>query len=242
MEKTSAIGLAYIWKFIRKNWMWVFFGAIFGLAAAFCVTNWAMQKKYVSTVKLYVYVSADDALRLSDEVSALTYAQRVVNTYIQMLKTYSFYERVQASTGLDYTTEELERMISFASLNGTEIFAATVTSTKPEDSQKIAEAIGEIAPGVISGIKETGQLKIVDFPRLNPKPISPNLKLNLLLGLVFGGFLSFMFLILRDLTSVRIQSAAELYEKHGLSVLAEVSDIGKADRKKHASMYRRRKS
>ncbi|MDR2650392.1 MAG: hypothetical protein LBB94_11855 [Clostridiales bacterium] len=241
MRKTSAIDLAYLWKHLRKNWAAVFLSAVFGLGIAFCITNWVIDKKYVSVIKLYVYISSEDSLRLSDEVSALTYAQRVVNTYIQMLRTYSFYERVQAAAGSSYTAEELEGMISFSSLNGTEIFSAAVMAEKPEDARRIAQAIGEIAPGVISGIKETGELKIVDPPRLNLKPVSPNLKLNLTLGIISGCVISFGFLLLKDLTNARIQSAAELNEKYGLFILAEISDIGKAGRKKRASKYRGRK-
>jgi capsular exopolysaccharide synthesis family protein len=232
MNEAKEVSLEQLFKLLLKHKLLILIFTVMGLLISLGVTKLVMKEKYQSFVKLYVYSPSLGQSSSSADLNALNYAQKVVNTYIQMLDTRSFREEIRTVTGLNYTERQLDTMIEYSALNATEVFQATVTSNKPEDSLRIATAISSAAPAVISNIQESSNLKIVDEAVINNVPVSPNLRTNLAIGLV-GGLAAAVFLIfMMDLFDNKVKSAVDLSELHSISVLAEVSDISKADRGK----------
>jgi capsular exopolysaccharide synthesis family protein len=233
VEDVTEISLQQLIGLLLKNKLLLFLSAVLGVVIALAITVFVLKNQYESTVKLYVYVPAAEQQTSSQDLNAINYAQKVVNTYIQMLDTRSFYTKISDAVGLPaYTPAEMQSMIKFSVLDTTEVFQAAVTSEAPEDSLTIAQAIASTAPSVIQEFQETAKLKIVDPPVINSVPVSPNLKLNLAIGLLAGLALAAMFVFLRDMLDTKIKGADELNDKYGLHVLAEVGDINEEERKK----------
>ncbi|MDR1541817.1 MAG: polysaccharide biosynthesis tyrosine autokinase [Clostridiales bacterium] len=232
MDDVKEISIEQLVKLLLKNKLLIIISTVVCLIIAFTVTSFVMKKKYESIVKLYVYTPVTGTQNASQDLSALNYAQKVVNTYIQMLNTRAFREEIRAITQLGYTQVQLTEMISFSALDETEVFQARVVSTSPEDSVEIAMAIANVAPDVIKSIQESSNLKIVDPPVLNNIPVSPNMNQNLAIGLLAGLAGSVLFIFLRDMFDNKIKTSEDLSEQHNISVLAEVTDIGKAERNK----------
>jgi capsular exopolysaccharide synthesis family protein len=202
--------------------------AILGVLVSLVVTTFFLEDRYESYLKLYVYtpsVSGEQAV--VQDMNAINLARRVVNTYIEMLNTRSFYQQISEDTGLRIQPAN----IRFSVLADTEVFQATVNSGAPEDAMAIAQSIASIAPRVIQDIYETASLKIVDPPRLNTDPVSPNLRMNLAIGLLAGLMIAGLFVFLRDLLDTKIKDAEQLTQRYGVHVLAEVGDINAEDRR-----------
>jgi capsular exopolysaccharide synthesis family protein len=233
MDDTREISLSQLIGLMMKNKIPILLSCILGTLAAFAVTSIFMDEKYDSSVKLYVYTSTKEQQSSSQDLNDLTYAQRVVNTYIQMLDTRLFYKEVLAAVNLPYDEDGLRGMITFSALNSTEVFQATVVSPSPEDSMAIAQAIADIAPLTIGNVKENALLKIVDPPALNIEPVSPNLRLNLAIGLGAGLAGAAMFILLKEMLDIKIKSSDSLYDRHKIYVLAEVGDISKEARSRN---------
>jgi len=217
------ISFEELFGILLKNKFFIIFFAILGLLVSFLVTSFLIPKKYESSVKLYVY--SPTAEQPSQELNALNHAQKVVLTYIQMLDARAFYDEIIDETGLNYTPEQMEKMIEVSALNNTEVFQAVVTTTSPEDSEAIARAVSNIAPGRIQNLHETAQLKIVDPAILAIEPSSPNLMLNLVIGLFLGLAVSFVIVFLKHILDVTIYNEEDISDRYGIPVLAAIPDF-----------------
>ncbi|MDR2939031.1 MAG: hypothetical protein LBV08_01785 [Clostridiales bacterium] len=215
------ISLKSLFDLLVKNIIVIVLSGIAGLVLALVVTTLVIDKEYESNVKLYVY--APSGLQTSSQdVNALNYAQKIVNTYIQMLDARSFYGQILADTNLSYTEEQLMSMVTFSVLNSTEVFEATVVTTDPEESKLIADSITKIAPQTISALQENANLKIVDPAVLPLDESSPNLYLNLAVGLFFGVALAVAAIILKDMLDSTVKGEEDILTTYNIPLLASI--------------------
>lgn len=215
------ISMDQLFRLIRKNMLFILLFAVLCCAGSYVISSVLIPKTYISTLKLYVSTPSASKGSTTD-INELNYAQKVVNTYIEMLETNSFYQKVIDSAGLSYSPEQLKGKITFSSLNNTEVFEAQVSATKPEQAKAIADIIANLAPQTIKEFKEDASLKIVDYGNLPGKPSSPKLELNSIAGLILGLFLSVGIVLLRDKFDVKIKSEEGLTERYNLPVIASI--------------------
>jgi len=228
----SEISFQKLFSLMLKNKLPLIISALVGVIASLLITRFILKNQYESSTKLYVYVPVSDQQSSYQDWNAINYAQKVVNTYIQMLDTRAFYKLVNDDLGQSYTDKQMKKMIKFSVLNTTEVFQATVITESPEESLIIAQAIAKNAPQVIQNIQETAHLMIVDPPAINYVPVSPNLYVNLAVGMVTGLVLIILILYIKDALDIKIKSADELVDRYGLHILSEIGFIGEEEHKK----------
>ena len=146
--------------------------------ASFFVTNFLVTKHYTSTISLYVEtvdLQPDSQNSAIYSLNMQNYALKLVNTYIRMLDTNTFYTKLATELNDKYTPDELSKMISYKSDETTEVFDVSVVSESPTESKVIADTIAEVAPETISNLKSNAKLKVCDEAQLPTKPSSPSL-------------------------------------------------------------------
>ncbi len=187
-------------------------------------TVFFIDTKYQSTTKFCVDTTVKGSGSSGDEVNALLYAQRLVNTYIGVLDTNDFYSKVSDEIDNIYTAKQLSSMISFSALDETEIFQSSVVSLSPADCKKIADAVEKTAPAAIENYNQDAELKIIDSAQLPSGPISPNTLLNTLVGGVIGFILGLISALIMMFKDISIKSEDELEDKLKLPILAYIPD------------------
>ena len=158
------ISLSDVWNIIKKNAAFIIVVTLICAIGSFFITRYFIPKLYTSSIQLYVDTSNDDENKNNLNIlSEQTYAQNLVATYIKMLNTNTFYTELSEHINNKYTAKQLSEMVSFSSDEKTEIFDAKVTTSSPNDSKLIADAVGKVAPEAISRLKSKATLKIVDY-------------------------------------------------------------------------------
>lgn len=215
------ITVKQLFSIIRKNLVLIILSAAVCFLGAYGISRFVIPKTYQSTVKMYVSTptSADGS---AADINALNYAQKVVNTYIEMLQTNSFYQKVLNKSGAKIPLEDLQKMVRFSALNDTEVFQATVSSRDPEQAKLLADTVAALAPVTISQMKENASLKVVDPAALPDRPSSPNTLLNSLIGLLLGLAGSLIFAVARDTLDIRIKGEDDILEKYNIPVIASI--------------------
>lgn len=218
------VSLAQVVKLLAKNILLIVLSAVIGLAGAFMISKFVVKPTYISTVKLYV--STNDTTQNSmNNLNDLNYAQKIVNTYIEMLQTNRFYSTVKDKSGTNLTLDEIKKMITFSILNDTEVFQASVASPNPSEAKSIADLITMLAPDTINSIKESATLKVVDVAEFPEKPSSPNIILNSIVGFLLGALLSVLFVFLREALDVRIKDEDDVLERYNIPILGCIPDF-----------------
>ena len=199
----------------RKSWL-IAVAAIVCATVAFLVTFFFVTPQYEADVKVYVNNSSLSLGSASFSISSseISAAQSLVDTYVVILNSRSTLDELVTRTGLDYTSEQLGKMIRAEAVNGTEIFKVTVTSPDPEDSTKIANAIALVLPAKIADTVEGSSVRIVDYAQTPTKMSSPNYTQNTVFGFIIGMLLSSVVIVCLDLFNSSVRSEAYLTETY----------------------------
>lgn len=216
------LSLEQVISILFKNIIFIIICSIIFLAGAFIISEYFIKPTYVSSVKMYVVPGDASDMVVKQNINDLNYAQKVVNTYIEILKTNSFFDKIAESTGLGFSTEDLKNMVSFKVLNNTEIFQVDVTTQSPTYSKFIADSIALNAPLQITGIKENDSVKLVQPAELPGGPSSPNVLLNTIIGFILGFTISVLISILKEILDVRVKGVEDLNSKYNIPILGSV--------------------
>lgn len=211
---------------VKRSWLIVAI-AVLCAVAAFLGTFFFITPEYQSSAMFYVNnnsLSLGEA-SLSISSSDISASRGLVKSYIVILNTRESLNDVIDYAGVDRTYSELKGMISAAAVDSTEIFEVVVTSTDPQEAEKIADAIAYILPKRISSIIEGTSAKVVDSAVLPASPSSPSYIKNTMIGFVLGLALTVVVIVLRELMDITIRTEEDIAQACRYPVLAAVPDM-----------------
>lgn len=205
--------------------------AIIGASGVLLATLLLTKPQYQSSAMLYVNnspASSGEAAQGGITSADIAASKNLVDSYIVILQSRESLEAVIACAGIDRTYEELRDMICAAAVNSTEVFRVTVTSTDPQEAERIANAIAYVLPERIAGIIEGTSARIVESAVAACRPSSPEYRKNALLGLLLGLFTAAGFICLRTVTDTTIRTQEDIARNCAYPVLAAVPEIGRS--------------
>lgn len=237
MEEDT-IDLLELAKAIWKNILAIALVAVLVGSAAFGVTAFVIKPKYQATASLYVNNSSFSlgATSFSISTAELSASNSLVSVYIYILNSRTTMEDVIKEANLEYTPEELSKMVSARGVNSTGAFEVTVTSTDPAEAELIANTIAKLLPDRIAEIVDGSSVRIVDYAIIPAHRSSPSMVKNTAMGILAGGFLAAAVVIVRflldDKSKMMIQSVDELRALYpDIMVLAMIPDMRVSDKK-----------
>lgn len=177
---------------------------------------------YEATCKLYVMSASDSAVNLSD----LQIGAYLTSDYQEVFDTWEVHEKVLSELGLDYTYDQLEKMISVSNPSDTRILYITVTSDDPQEAMNMANKYAEVASSYIALTMKTDQPSILSAALLPTAPVSPHKLLNMVLGLVLGAAVMTVIVIVQFLTDDKIKTSEDIRKYIDMPTLAVVPTNG----------------
>ena len=221
----------------RKAWAIILSAIIMG-GIAFGVTYNFIAPEYEASIKVYVN-NTNQASTTTLTQSDLYVAKQLVETYIVTLESRTTLNQIITEAGLDYDAEELEKMISAAAINETEVFEVTVTSEDAKEAALIANTIADILPSRITEIVENSSVRIVDYAIINEEPVSPSYVKNVAIGVMAGIVVSVALIFLQFVLDNKIHSEEYLIEHYKYPILAVIPDLNTNSKQKY---YKKKKS
>ena len=196
------------------------------------ITHFFITPLYKSQTLLYVNNSSISvgSTEVSISQGDIQAAQSLVDTYIVILKSRTTLNEVIKEANLEYSYEELEKMITSASVNSTEIFSVDVISEDPKESELIANTIGRVLPNKISAIVDGSSVRIVDYAVTPSTKDSPSRTKNTMLGLMAGLIISCGLVVISHLMDRKIKDSDYLVNGYKLPLLAVIPDLHNSEK------------
>ena len=224
---------------LNKSWLI----AIVSILCAFIIflgTYFFITPQYEADIKVYVNNSSLSIGSTSFSISSseISAAQSLVDTYVVILNSRSTLDELAAQAKVDYTSRELDKMITAEAVNDTEIFKVTVTSPDPEEAARIANAVAIVLPAKIADTVEGSSVRIVDYAQVPTHMASPSYTKNTVLGFIAGLLLSSVVIVCFDLFNNSVRSEDYLTETYPeIPLLTVIPDTATG---KESSYYKRR--
>ena len=224
MEKEIEFSIKDLFNtFVHGLWIMLTVAVVFAVVA-FGFSKYFIPKTYTSTVKLYVETSKKGESSYND-LSSYNLATNLVNTYIEMLQTNNFYEKVANNLDNKYTVSQIGSMVSFSNESETEVFTASIVAKSPTEAKIVADSVADVAPNVISALEDNANLKIVDNATIPAYPTSPNVTKNTILAFAFGFLLALIYVFVKEALNIKIKYNQDMLEIENIPILAAIPDF-----------------
>lgn len=213
---------------LQKLWtrkVFILFTAFYVAAFSFLVTYFFIQPTYTSTTRIYVVNQATDNNNLSaQDLQAGTY---LANDYKEIITSNDVLSEVIKDEKLNMTEAELAKMISVNIPTDTRLISISVNAKTGQDAQTLANKVREVASEKIKKVTKVEDVTTLEEAKLPESPSSPNIKLNVLLGVVLGGFLAVIGVLVREILDDRVRHPEDVEDALGMTLLGIVPDTDK---------------
>ncbi len=221
-----------LWK---KAWIIILCSILLG-AITFSYAFYFVTPQYESKAMMYVNNSSISfgGTSLSISSGELSAAKSLLQIYIIILESRTTLETVIDIADLEYTYEELEKMVEATSVNGSEVFQIVATSEDPAEAELIVDTIVDVLPNRIAEIVDGSNVRLVDSAILPTERSSPSYTKFALIGLLLGFVGSCGVIVVIDLLDTTIRDDDYLFQRYNIPVLAVVPDANQKTSKSYA--------
>ena len=213
---------------LQKLWtkkVFILFTAFYVAAFSFLVTYFFIQPTYTSTTRIYVVNQATDNNNLSaQDLQAGTY---LANDYKEIITSNDVLSEVIKDEKLNLSEAELSKMVSVNIPTDTRLISISVNAKTGQDAQTLANKVREVASEKIKKVTKVEDVTTLEEAKLPESPSSPNIKLNVLLGAVLGGFLAVVGVLVREILDDRVRRPEDVEDALGMTLLGIVPDTDK---------------
>ena len=128
-------------------------------------------------------------------------------------------------TKYQLSVDELKSMVTISSQQNSQVFSINVKSKDPKLAADVANEVADVFKDKIGGFMKINNVSIIDSAKANKKPVSPNTKLFTLAGLVVLGGLTFLYMLIKELSDTTIKSPDEVSQLFGMTNLGVIGHV-----------------
>ena len=222
----EVVSLQEIALVLKKRVLLIFSMMILGVVALAGVTFFLITPKYETDTQLVVQ-SNQETLTNANLQSDLTGNVMMVNTYKDLIKSDVVLDQVSLQlakeNGIQYTSNELNKMISVTQSQNSQMFSIRVISINAKEAMEIANKTAMIFKEKAVEILKVDKVSIISPAKLQTTPVSPNKKLYLLIGAVIGLILGVMIVFLLEFLDKTVKDTKFIENELELPILGEIS-------------------
>lgn len=216
-EEEIEINLGELFQLLKQNIKMIVISILIGIIVLGIMTVFFINKKYESTSKLFLKPDVTEGITDYTQINS---NNLMVNNYIEMLKGNNI--QSQAAKELNMETSEVNAALTISNQTNTQIISITATTTDPELSKQIVDAVVKVFRKEVKETLNVNNIAVVDQAEVATAPVSPNLKMNLIIGALLGGFISVGYLFIKFMLDTHIHNKEEAEKYLGIPMLGSI--------------------
>lgn len=228
-EENEVIDLVEILYAIRQHLLEVILATVVAAIIGFAASKFLMTPQYSSSAMMIVNTRQDVTSNVtSDQINSAT---KLVSTYSIIIKSDTVLQQVIDNLGLNLTYAKLNKRVTVAAVDDTQVMKITVQSDSPEWARQVCEQIITVAPNVIKEAVEAGSVKVISNPSLATEPVSPNIMKNTMLAAAVGFVLVIGIIVLQVLLDNKINTEEDVTKYLDMTVLGVIPQYDQGGKK-----------
>ncbi|HBA10073.1 protein-tyrosine kinase [Lachnospira eligens] len=201
---------------LHKVWIIILAAVVCG-AVGFLYSYFLITPQYQSTTKVYILNKQNSTSVTYSDVQLSTTLSK---DYEQLVTSRYVIEGVIKQLNLDETYESLVGKVSATNTDDTRIIAITVINPDPQQAQKVANAVRDLAAQHITQVMDIEAVNVVDSANLPTSPVSPSVPKWTLIGAAIGIIIAVAVVVIQHLLDDSIKSSEDIEKYLGISTLA----------------------
>lgn len=222
MEET--ISLKEIFDLLRKRMTTILISTFIGLALAGGFTFFFITPQYSSRAQLIVSMPQSETSSVND----INFTLQMLNTYKDIIlqgdaQAEEVQRRLEADNGINMTMGEIKASLQVVQAQNSQMFSIQATADNARTAELLANTTAEVFQETVKDIlTNVEEITIVSRAVASPNPVSPNNKLNLAIGLVLGMMVGVVLAFVFELLDRTVKDPRFVTENLELTILGTV--------------------
>ncbi|MDO4252733.1 MAG: polysaccharide biosynthesis tyrosine autokinase [Rothia sp. (in: high G+C Gram-positive bacteria)] len=215
-------------RLTRVNLRWLLLGLLIGALLGFGYSAF-QPKVYASSASGYVTVS-DSGTGIGDVISGNTAAINKASSYLALVTSGPVADQILLQNPeLNLTKGAIQSSLSAKLEGNTALIRVTAQSSSPQSAQALANSALEATAKVVNDMEGSTSVRVVPLEDASQPgaPISPNTRVNMLLGAGAGLAFVYALIFLRRVVDVRIRTKDDVSKATGVGVLGTLPETEK---------------
>ncbi|MGI6155894.1 MAG: YveK family protein [Enterococcus lemanii] len=225
MEET--ISLKEIFDILRKHVTTILMSTFVGLALSGVATFFVITPQYSSRAQLIVSLPQTETSNVND----INFNLQMLNTYKDIIlqgdaQAQEVQSRLSSEYQIKMTPAQIKNALQVVQAQNSQMFSIQATTDNANTAQAIANVTAEVFQETVKDIlTNVDKITIVSGAVASPKPVSPNNKLNLAIGLILGMMVGVGFAFVLELFDRTVKDPRFVTETLELTVLGTVPQM-----------------
>lgn len=169
-----------------------------------------------------VFVGKDENQSEGYNRSEIEMYQQLLKTYSEIIKTKDVVRSAIDLSGINKSLDEVSEDIDINIIDGTQMIEIRFRSDNPEDSLEFINSLSSIFMEKAVGLIPNVSFQILDGPTLPQKPVVPNMKIVLGIGILLGIVMGTMVCSIKVMLDNTIKNKEQIEEEFGIHVIGEI--------------------
>ena len=216
-DEEIEINLGELFQLLKKNIKMIFLSMLIGTLLLGVLTVFLINKKYESTSRLFLKPDVSEGIA---DYSQINSNNLMVNNYVEMLKGNNI--QSQVAKDLKIEPEQVSQYLTISNETNTQIISITAKTNDAKLSKDIVDTTVDTFTQIARETLNVNNITVVDEAKIATDPVSPSLKLNLLIGAFIGAFVCIGYLFIKFMLDTHIHNKEEAEKYLGIPMLGSI--------------------
>ncbi len=225
-KQRTSIDLIKLTKFILMNCWLVLICAAIGFGFMYLEVQNNSVATYTASGTMYVYNANPNLVNYGyTNTSDLSSAVKLLDTYMVVVKSNKVLDAVAERLAPSYpgiSPKYIGETLSMGSVSETGVLSVRCTTTDPQRSADICNAVLDVAPAEIIRVVSAGSIEIIDYATVPLVPDGFSPMRRYVIGALGGAMIAIALLVIVFLLYAKVRDTKELNERYTLPVLSSI--------------------
>ncbi|MBM9559896.1 YveK family protein [Limosilactobacillus fermentum] len=231
-KNTNTIDLQHLWKLFVQHMRMILIWTVGLGVIAWGLAAFVIPAKYTATTQILVnqrnsndnngqaYTNQQADIQMINTYKDIITNQVILKSASKQLANPSGSQRAYA-----LSVAKLKDSLKVTTQNNSQVFSLSAEAGNPTEAKVIANTVAKIFKKQIRSMMNVNNVTIVSEATTPTSQSFPNKKLFALAGLVLGFLISYVYVLLRDLTDTTVRDNDFMTNELGLTNLGQVGEI-----------------
>ncbi|MCH4168350.1 MAG: Wzz/FepE/Etk N-terminal domain-containing protein [Streptococcaceae bacterium] len=219
------INLENILKIIKKHISLLVTSMLLGILVSAVITFLVITPKFNSSAQLIVQSKDENNTNLQGDINGNVL---LINTYKDMIMGNFVMDKAQqqlAANNYQITIDDLKNSVSILQTQDSQMFQIVSTLDNPKDAALVTNTVATVFKERAGEVLDVRQVTIISEGQVNDSPVSPNKKVNLIIGWLVGLMLGLGLIFLREMLDKTVKDEQFVPDNLGFPILGTVSEF-----------------
>ena len=224
-NSSNFLDINKILAFLRKRKKTIIISTLVCAFLMLFMSVFVISPKYSSSTDILVNRKVDNQVNAQAQLQADV---QMISTYKDIITSPTILNAVSTQLkdqGFNMTPANIKSCISISNQQNSQVFTVAVKAKNPQLAAAIANTTANVFKVKVKKIMSVNNVSILSKAEENPKPVSPKVVLNTLIGLIVGCVLGLFLAFIFDSMDRTITDESFITEELGLNDLGIINEI-----------------